>query len=295
MGPESPLVGTLLYVLLVGGFMGLCALGGTRGEPDRASAAGGRLREAAAQRVAGDQEPLAPQASFLPLGARHHHRHLLGDRGSCRSVRGRCRTPLDDIKRLRATEHHRAQRQAPGRVGHPSSKGFVTTYGLTRDDLTQFTTFGDTIELVVPMRVFPTEVRYLERQLPNGRVIATVPDYQTREQTGDGPGAGSWSIPTTRNWRTTACSARRRRTGCSRTRMRSAGRCRCAPQALFPRHRGGEGADADRRHRRQPGGRGLQQGHLRPDPREPATPGSETSSPSEPPGRFPRRRWTSAR
>jgi len=48
---------------------------------------------------------------------------------------------------------------------------------LTRDDLTQFSTFGDTVERVVPMRVFPTETRYLERVL-NARVVATVPEYQ---------------------------------------------------------------------------------------------------------------------
>jgi putative ABC transport system permease protein len=58
-----------------------------------------------------------------------------------------------------------------------ASKGFVTTYGLTNNDLAQFSTFGDVVGRVVPMRVFPTEVRFLER-LINARVIATVPDYQ---------------------------------------------------------------------------------------------------------------------
>src|SRR5262249_41491931 len=58
-----------------------------------------------------------------------------------------------------------------------ASKGFVTTYGLTNDDLEQFKNLGDVMSGTVPMRVFPTEVRNLER-LINARVIATVPDYQ---------------------------------------------------------------------------------------------------------------------
>ena len=90
---------------------------------------------------------------------------------------GSMQDALDDIKRQGATNII-VRSVKPPDDSATSSKGFVTTYGLTRDDLTQFTTFGDTVERVVPMRVFPTEVRYLERVLPNGRVIATVPDYQ---------------------------------------------------------------------------------------------------------------------
>ena len=90
---------------------------------------------------------------------------------------GSMQDALDDIKRQGATNIIVRSVKPPDESA-TSSKGFVTTYGLTRDDLTQFTTFGNTVERVVSMRVFPTEVRYLERLLSNGRVIATVPDYQ---------------------------------------------------------------------------------------------------------------------
>jgi putative ABC transport system permease protein len=90
---------------------------------------------------------------------------------------GSMQDALDDIKRQGATNIIVRSVKPPDESA-TASKGFVTSYGLTRDDLNQFTTFGDAVGRVVPMRVFPTEVRYLERLLPNGRVIATVPDYQ---------------------------------------------------------------------------------------------------------------------
>jgi putative ABC transport system permease protein len=89
---------------------------------------------------------------------------------------GSMQDALDDIKRQGATNII-VRSVKPPDESSTASKGFVTTYGLTNTDLAQFTTFGDVVGVVVPMRVFPTEVRYLER-LINARVIATVPDYQ---------------------------------------------------------------------------------------------------------------------
>src|SRR4051794_33058252 len=89
---------------------------------------------------------------------------------------GSMQDALDDIKRQGATNII-VRSVKPPDESSTSSKGFVTSYGLTNSDLAQFTTFGDVVGRVVPMRVFPTEVRYLERLL-NARVIATVPDYQ---------------------------------------------------------------------------------------------------------------------
>src|SRR6476619_3039999 len=89
---------------------------------------------------------------------------------------GSMQDALDDIKRQGATNII-VRSVKPPDESSTASKGFVTSYGLTNNDLAQFTTFGDVVGRVVPMRVFPTEVRYLERLL-NARVIATVPDYQ---------------------------------------------------------------------------------------------------------------------
>lgn len=90
---------------------------------------------------------------------------------------GSMQDALEDIKRQGATNII-VRSVKPPDDSATASRGFVTTYGLTRDDLNQFTTFGGSVSRVVPMRVFPTEVRYLERLLSNGRVIATVPEYQ---------------------------------------------------------------------------------------------------------------------
>jgi putative ABC transport system permease protein len=90
---------------------------------------------------------------------------------------GSMQDALDDIKRQGATNII-VRSVKPPDDSSTASVGWVTAYGLTRDDLEQFTTFGDAVERWVPMRVFPTQIRYLDRQVPNARVIATVPDYQ---------------------------------------------------------------------------------------------------------------------
>ena len=89
---------------------------------------------------------------------------------------GSMQDALDDIKRQGATNII-VRSVKPPDDSTTASKGFVSIYGLTRDDLTQFSTFGGVVGRVVPMRVFPTEARYLERIVGNARVIATVPDY----------------------------------------------------------------------------------------------------------------------
>jgi putative ABC transport system permease protein len=90
---------------------------------------------------------------------------------------GSMQDALDDIKRQGATNIIIRSVKPPD-DSSTASQGWVTAYGLTREDLDQFSTFGDSVGRVVPMRVFPTQVRNLDRMLPNGRVIATVPDYQ---------------------------------------------------------------------------------------------------------------------
>ncbi|MCI0699896.1 MAG: ABC transporter permease [Planctomycetia bacterium] len=89
---------------------------------------------------------------------------------------GSMQDALEDIKRQGATNII-VRSVKPPDESSTASKGFVTSYGLNQGDLERFSTFGDSITRVVPMRVFPTEARYLER-LANARVIATVPDYQ---------------------------------------------------------------------------------------------------------------------
>lgn len=90
---------------------------------------------------------------------------------------GSMQDALDDIKRQGATNII-VRSVKPPDDSSTATQGWVTAYGLTRDDLDQFSTFGDSVGRVVPMRVFPSQVRYLDRMLPNARVIATVPDYQ---------------------------------------------------------------------------------------------------------------------
>jgi putative ABC transport system permease protein len=90
---------------------------------------------------------------------------------------GSMQDALDDIKRQGATNII-VRSVKPPDDSAAAPRGFVSAYGLTRDDLDQFETFGEVVERVVPMRVFPTEARNLDRVLTSARVIATVPGYQ---------------------------------------------------------------------------------------------------------------------
>ena len=91
---------------------------------------------------------------------------------------GSMQDALDDIKRQGATNIIVRSAKPPDDSA-TASKGFVTSYGLVRDDLERFSTLTTNADVsrIVPMRVFPSEARYLER-LVNARVIGTVPDYQ---------------------------------------------------------------------------------------------------------------------
>lgn len=91
---------------------------------------------------------------------------------------GSMQDALDDIKRQGATNIIVRSTKPPDDSA-TASKGFVTSYGLVRDDIERFSTLAadDAVTRIVPMRVFPSEARYLER-LVNARVIGTTPDYQ---------------------------------------------------------------------------------------------------------------------
>ncbi len=175
MSDDFPISGRLIVLAVFGAFVGLVALIGL------------------VANLAG-QLPLAGNAAKLQRSVSlavkslwlHKLRSFLSVLGiiigTCSVIalmsfgEGSMQDALDDIKRQGATNII-VRSVKPPDESSTASRGFVTTYGLTRDDLTQFTTFGDAVERVVPMRVFPTEVRNLERLL-NARVIATVPDYQ---------------------------------------------------------------------------------------------------------------------
>jgi putative ABC transport system permease protein len=88
---------------------------------------------------------------------------------------GSMQDALADIKRQGATNIIVRSAKPPDDSA-TSQRGFVTTYGLTQKDLQKFSTFGDAVTRMVPLRVFPTEARYLDRMV-NSRVIATYPEY----------------------------------------------------------------------------------------------------------------------
>jgi putative ABC transport system permease protein len=88
---------------------------------------------------------------------------------------GSMQDALEDIKRQGATNII-VRSVKPPDDSATSNRSFVTTYGMTQRDLNRFDTFGDAISRRVPMRVFPSEARFLER-LGNVRCIATVPEY----------------------------------------------------------------------------------------------------------------------
>jgi putative ABC transport system permease protein len=88
---------------------------------------------------------------------------------------GSMQEALDAIKRQGATNII-ARSQKPPDDSATASRSFVATYGLTFRDFEKFQTIS-VIGRHVPMRVFPREIRRLDRN-HNGRVVATTPDYQ---------------------------------------------------------------------------------------------------------------------
>src|SRR5687768_18460327 len=88
--------------------------------------------------------------------------------------RGSMQDALEDIKRQGATNII-VRSVKPTDDSSTSSRSFVLTYGLKNSDLERFETFGDSLVRIVPMRVFPSEVRYLDRMDPKGRLVGTIP------------------------------------------------------------------------------------------------------------------------
>ena len=95
--------------------------------------------------------------------------------------KGSMQDALNDIKKQGATNII-VRSVKPTDDSATANRSFVATYGLKFQDLDRFATFGETISRMVPMRVFPSEVRYLERLDPKGRLVATTPEYQAVNQ-----------------------------------------------------------------------------------------------------------------
>ncbi len=86
---------------------------------------------------------------------------------------------LDDIKKMGATNII-IRSVKPADDANARSRSFIATYGLTYADFEAFGTIG-TVTRMVPMRIFPQEIRRLDR-MHNGRLVGTTPDYQTVNQ-----------------------------------------------------------------------------------------------------------------
>src|SRR3954452_16162666 len=87
---------------------------------------------------------------------------------------GSMQDALEDIKRQGATNVI-VRSVKPPDEGSTQRRTMVAIYGLTYDDYERFLTIPEIVRWV-PMRVFPNEVRHLER-MAIGRVVATTPDY----------------------------------------------------------------------------------------------------------------------
>src|SRR5688572_25606267 len=89
---------------------------------------------------------------------------------------GSMQDALDDIKRQGATNIIIRSVKPPDDSAS-AQKSWITTYGLIQRDIDRIKTIGDSIIRIVPLRVFPTEARYSDRWLRDGRVIATTTEY----------------------------------------------------------------------------------------------------------------------
>jgi putative ABC transport system permease protein len=90
---------------------------------------------------------------------------------------GSMQDALDDIKRLGATNII-IRSVKPPEDSSSTRRTRVATYGLTRADYEKIATLqqSGTITRLVPMRVFPVEIRRLAR-MHNGRAVGTTPEY----------------------------------------------------------------------------------------------------------------------
>ncbi len=91
--------------------------------------------------------------------------------------KGSMQDALNDIKKQGATNII-VRSVKPTDDSATSGRSMVATYGLKFADLERFGTFSDSLVRMVPMRVFPSEIRYLDRLDAKGRLVATAPDYQ---------------------------------------------------------------------------------------------------------------------
>src|SRR5215475_13375557 len=89
---------------------------------------------------------------------------------------GSMQDALDDIKRQGATNII-IRSVKPSDDSATAQQSWVITFGLIKKDLDRFGTLGDSIVRIVPLRVFPSQARYLERVLNPARVIGTTPEY----------------------------------------------------------------------------------------------------------------------
>src|SRR5437763_7577511 len=90
---------------------------------------------------------------------------------------GSMQDALDDIKRMGATNIIIRSVKPPDDATM-TRRNRVSVYGLTYTDYDRFSTMtGEIITRMVPMRIFPEEVRRLDK-MHNGRVVGTTPEYQ---------------------------------------------------------------------------------------------------------------------
>jgi putative ABC transport system permease protein len=82
---------------------------------------------------------------------------------------------LEDIKRQGATNVIVRSVKPPDDSISQQSTAFFAAYGITKFDLASLESLPS-VTRVVPMRIFPQDVRYLGR-IHNGRVVATTPEY----------------------------------------------------------------------------------------------------------------------
>jgi putative ABC transport system permease protein len=89
---------------------------------------------------------------------------------------GSMQDALEDIKRQGATNIIVRSVKPPDDAAS-SQRNFVTSYGLVKKDLDRIETLGGSIVRMVPLRIFPSEARYLERVVTDARVVGTSPAY----------------------------------------------------------------------------------------------------------------------
>jgi putative ABC transport system permease protein len=89
---------------------------------------------------------------------------------------GSMQDALDDIKRQGATNII-VRSVKPADDSTSSQRTRVLTYGLLKRDIDRIETLGNAIVRIVPLRVFPSEARHLERVMSDARVIGTTTEY----------------------------------------------------------------------------------------------------------------------